>query len=542
MAPRTSTSTADPARSAALEVLEAVRTRDAYANLLLPRVLRERGLTGRDAAFATELSYGTLRWLGTYDAIIAACVDRELDAVDPVVLDALRLGTHQLLAMDVPPHAAVSTTVDLVRAVSNEGASRFANAILRRVGQGDLQAWINRVAPNSQEDPEGFLAVSRSHPRWIVSALWDSLQAHRGAQRAHGDIGELLDADNARPGVTLVTRPGLARVEELTDLGALAARYSPYAAYLAGGDPGALPPVREGRAGVQDEGSQLVAMALAAAPLEGRDERWLDMCAGPGGKAALLAGLALERGASLLANEIAPHRAQLVRRALRGYGERLVGFDGVAGRDWSEAVSADEDGPDDEGGVGVVVGAGAGADAGVGVGIGSDGGADDADSASESGHSDGAGTSAGTVPPGPGALQVIAADGIRAPWKPGSFDRVMLDAPCTGLGALRRRPESRWRRTPDDLERLTRVQRRLLSSALDSVRPGGLVAYVTCSPHLEETRDVVRQVVKARRDVERVDARPYLPGVPDLGGGPDVQLWPHLHGTDAMYLALLRRS
>lgn len=475
MAPPTSTSAADPARAAALEVLEAVRTRDSYANLLLPRLLRERGLTGRDAAFATELSYGTLRGLGTYDEIIAACVDRDLDAVDAVVLDALRIGTHQLLAMDVPPHAAVSTTVDLVRAVSNEGASRFANAILRRVGQGDLQAWIDRIAPDRQDDPEGFLAVSRSHPRWIVAALWDSLQAHRGAERAHQDVGDLLDADNARPGVTLVTRPGLAQVGELTDLGALAARYSPYAAYLAGGDPGALAPVREGRAGVQDEGSQLVATALANAPLEGRDERWLDMCAGPGGKAALLAGLALERGASLLANEIAPHRAELVRRALRGYGDRLVG--------------ADEAGGDSS-----------------------------------------------------GALQVIAADGIRAPWQPGSFDRVMLDAPCTGLGALRRRPESRWRRGPEDLERLTRVQRRLLSSAIDSVRPGGLVAYVTCSPHLEETRDVVRQVVKARRDVTRVDARPLLPGVPDLGGGPDVQLWPHLHGTDAMYLALLQRS
>ncbi|ACU72009.1 Fmu (Sun) domain protein [Catenulispora acidiphila DSM 44928] len=493
MAPRTSTSTADQARAAALEVLEAVRTRDAYANLLLPRLLRDRGLSGRDAAFTTELSYGTLRGLGTYDAIIAACVDRDLDAVDPVVLDALRIGAHQLLAMDVPPHAAVSTTVDLVRSVSNEGASRFANAILRRVGQGDLQEWIKRIAPNAQDDPEGFLSVSRSHPRWIVSAFWDSLQAHRGAQRAHQDIGELLDADNARPGVTLVTRPGLAQVGELTDLGALAARYSPYAAYLAGGDPGALAPVRDGRAGVQDEGSQLVATALALAPLEGRDEQWLDMCAGPGGKAALLAGLALERGASLLANEIAPHRAELVRRALRGYGDRVVGTADTHTAEVDENADADTD--------------------------------TDATDAVRT-----------------GSLQVIAADGIRAPWQPGSFDRVMLDAPCTGLGALRRRPESRWRRTPEDLERLTRVQRRLLSSALDSVRTGGLVAYVTCSPHLEETRDVVRQVVKARRDVERVDARPLLPGVPDLGGGPDVQLWPHLHGTDAMYLALLRRS
>ncbi|NUP48169.1 MAG: rRNA cytosine-C5-methyltransferase [Catenulispora sp.] len=506
----TSTSHADPARAAALEVLAAVRTRDAYANLLLPKLLRERDLTGRDAAFTTELVYGTLRGLGTYDEVIAACVDRSLDAVDPEVLDALRLGTHQLLAMDVPPHAAVSTTVELVRAVSNEGASRFANAILRRVGQRDLGQWIDRIAPDPQDDPEGFLAVSRSHPRWIVAALWDSLQAHRGAQRAHQDIGELLEADNARPGVTLATRPGLAEVAELTDLGAMAARYSPYAAYLAGGDPGALAPVRQGRVGVQDEGSQLVAAALAAAPLEGRDERWLDMCAGPGGKAALLAGLALERGASLLANEIAPHRAELVRRALRGYGERLAdGVSGTARDAGAQSEAADHARVPD--------------------------GADGADEArGESGEA--------VAPPKPGTLQVIAADGIRAPWKNESFDRVMLDAPCTGLGALRRRPEARWRRGPEDLDRLTRVQRRLLSSAVDAVRPGGLVAYVTCSPHLEETRDVVRQVVKSRRDVERVDARPLLPGVPDLGGGPDVQLWPHLHGTDAMYLALLRRS
>jgi 16S rRNA (cytosine967-C5)-methyltransferase len=482
MAPRTTlTSHNDPARAAALEVLEAVRTRDAYANLLLPKLLRERGLTGRDAAFTTELVYGTLRGLGTYDAVVAACVDRSLDAVDPEVLDALRLGVHQLLAMDVPPHAAVSTTVELVRAVANEGASRFANAILRRAGQRDLPAWIERIAPDAQDDPEGYLSVSRSHPRWIVSALWDSLQAHRGAERAHEDIGELLDADNARPGVTLVTRPGLAEIKELTDLGALAARYSPFGAYLAGGDPAALAPVREGRAGVQDEGSQLVAAVLAGAPLEGPDERWLDMCAGPGGKAALLAGLALERGASLVANEIAPHRAELVRRSLRGYGGRVVEGGDEAGADVTEPVKS-------------------------------------------------------------GTLQVIAADAIRAPWKNESFDRVMLDAPCTGLGALRRRPESRWRRAPEDLERLTRVQRRLLSSAIDAVRPGGLVAYVTCSPHLEETRDVVRNVVKTRRDVTRVDARPLLPGLPDLGGGPDVQLWPHLHGTDAMYLALLQRS
>jgi 16S rRNA (cytosine967-C5)-methyltransferase len=472
----------DAPRAAALDVLSAVRDRDAYANLLLPRLLRDRGLTGRDAAFTTELVYGTLRGRGLYDEILAACVDRDLDAVDPDVLEALRLGAHQLLAMDVPPHAAVSTTVDLVRASSGDGPARFANAIMRRVGRQSMDRWIDDIAPDPQADPEGFLAVSRSHPRWVVSAFWDALSAHRGAKRAHEEIGDLLAADNKRPGVTLVVRPGLGDVKELTDLGAGEANYSLYGAYLTGGDPGALAAVQAGRAGVQDEGSQLVATALANAELSGPDERWLDMCAGPGGKAALLAGLALERGASLVASEIAPHRAGLVRKALAPYAPLV------------------------------------------------------AEKAAESG--DGSEEGKDSV----AALEVIAADGIRPAWAPGSFDRVMVDAPCTGLGALRRRPEARWRRGPEDLERLVRVQRRLLSSALDSVRVGGLVAYVTCSPHLEETRDVVRQVVKARRDVQRIDARPYLPGVPDLGGGPDVQLWPHLHGTDGMYLSLLRRT
>jgi 16S rRNA (cytosine967-C5)-methyltransferase len=200
-----------------------------------------------------------------------------------------------------------------------------------------------------------------------------------------------------------------------------------------------------------------VALALAAAPLQGRDERWLDLCAGPGGKAALLGALARQRGAHLLAAELAPHRAGLVRRA-------------------------------------------AGADA-----------------------------------------SVVVADGRVPAWTSEGFDRVLLDAPCTGLGALRRRPEARWRRRPEDVPGLTRLQRGLLGSALDAVRPGGVVAYVTCSPHLAETRAVVADVLRGRPDVGREDARPLLRDVPDLGDGPDVQLWPHRHGTDAMYLALLRR-
>jgi 16S rRNA (cytosine967-C5)-methyltransferase len=435
----------------AFDLLRAVDERDAYANLTLPGLLRDRGLDGRDAGFATELGYGTLRGRGTYDAVLAACVDRPLDQVDPPVRDVLRLGAHQLLAMRVPPHAAVGATVELARAVLGESRASFVNAVLRKVGRRDLAAWLAEVAPAYDSDPLGHLAVVHSHPRWIVSALRDALG---------GDLDEtarLLAADNRPAEVTLVARPGRADRDELLAAGAAAGAWSPYAAVLPGGDPAALPAVREGRAGVQDEGSQLVGLALADAPVDGRDEQWLDLCAGPGGKAALLGALARQRGARLLAAELAPHRATLVRRTVGG------------------------------------------------------------DAA------------------------VVVADGRLPAWPDDAFDRVLLDAPCTGLGALRRRPEARWRRQPSDLPALAGLQRELLWRALDAARPGGVVAYVTCSPHLAETRAVVADVLRRRPDVDREDARPLLPGVPDVGAGPDVQLWPHRHGTDAMYLSLLRR-
>jgi 16S rRNA (cytosine967-C5)-methyltransferase len=450
----------DGARLLAYDVLVAVREQDAYTNLLLASLLRERGLTGRDAAFATELVSGTVRRQGSYDAIIGACVDRPLARVDAGVLDALRLGAHQLLAMRVPTHAAVSTTVELVRMRVGHGPAGFVNAVLRKVAAHDLPGWVRRVAPDPAGDPVGFASVAYSHPRWVVEAL----------QEALGDVGELEDllgADNARPRVTLVARPGLATVEELVEAGGTASVQSPYAAELAAGDPGSVSAVAEGRAGVQDEGSQLVALALAAAHVDGRDARWLDMCAGPGGKSALLAAIAVARGAHVIASERQVHRAGLVRRATAATRAGLTG--------------------------------------------------------------------------------VIAADGTRPAWLPGSFDRVLVDAPCSGLGALRRRPEARWRRKPEDLEELVPLQEQLLRSALDGVRAGGVVGYVTCSPVLAETSAVVERVLAERPDVVLEDAAPLFDGVPHLHAenarlAGTVQLWPHRQGTDAMFFALLRRN
>ncbi len=459
---------ADPSRSAAYDVLKAVRLDDAYTNLVLPHVLREHDLSGRDAAFTTELVSGTIRRQGTYDAIITACLDKP--KVEAKVLDALRLGAHQLLSMRVPTHAAISTTVDLVRVKVGLGPTGFTNAVLRKVAAHDLDGWVRRVAPDPTHDPIGFASIAHSHPRWVVGGL-------REALGPGGDLDALLMADNAAPKVMLVARPGICTVEELEAAGGSRGRFSPYAVELAGGDPGSIPAVAEGRAGVQDEGSQLVTLALAAAPMAGRDERWLDLCAGPGGKSALLAALARGRGAKLLAAELQPHRSGLVQRGTR-------------------AISG-------------------------------------------------------------GLLGVVTADGTRPPWRPGTFDRILVDAPCSGLGALRRRPESRWRRTPGDVKALVPLQRGLLASALDSVRVGGVVAYATCSPLLAETTEIVESVLVTRPEIEVLDAPSVLSelsrsALTDVAGSPTgspagsptgtAQLWPHVHGTDAMFLALLRRT
>jgi 16S rRNA (cytosine967-C5)-methyltransferase len=434
----------DRARRVAYDLLRAVDDRGAYANLELPNLIRAAGLTGRDAAFATELSYGTARATGTLDDIISVAAKRPSARIDPPVRDLLRLGAYQLLRTRVPSHAAVASTVELARSTRHSRASGFVNAVLRQVAGAGWDDWIDRLAADAS--PTRRLALQHAHPEWIVDAFTDALDGNLA------EVESALAADNDRPVTHLVAYPGLVDRDELARVsGGAPGPWSPVAVRLAGGDPGALEAVVSGAAAVQDEGSQLCALALAGAPLAAPDARWLDLCAGPGGKAALLAALGAERGVTLTANEVRPHRAELVAQATRHW----------------PVIKLTEDGR------------------------------------------------------------------MLAPID-GGYDRVLLDAPCSGLGALRRRPEARWRRTPTDVADLVHLQRELLEAALRLVRPGGLVAYVTCSPHRAETSEIV-----AGADV--LDARPLFAGLPDLGAGPTVQLWPHRHGTDAMFFALLRR-
>jgi 16S rRNA (cytosine967-C5)-methyltransferase len=463
-------------RRAAYQVLAAVENREAYANLMLPKLLADRDITGRDAALATELAYGTLRGQGTYDAVLAACSDRPLDKLDPPVRQILRLGAHQLLATRIGAHAAVATSVDLAKQVVGPRVSGYVNAVLRRVATRDLDAWLAIVAPDPATDADGNLAVRYSYPRWIVAA-------HRAAlgDAAETELAAALAEGNARPKVTMATLPGGPDRDQVMPADAEPGRWSPYAFTLDSGNPADL--IASGRAAVQDEGSQLAAIALTRAPVirgigkhdpadanasDSHGERWLDLCAGPGGKTRLLHGLAAiaDPPARLVAAELHPHRAALVTEALARTGDH------------------------------------------------------------------GANT------------EVVVADGTRPPWPEGSFDRVLVDAPCSGLGALRRRPEARWRKAESDLAPLTELQRALLRSALATVRPGGVVAYVTCSPVPAETRDVVAAVAAADPNVEILNAQAVLPDVPgtDSAGPLFAQLWPHRHGTDAIFIALLRRT
>jgi len=502
------------ARRVAFDVLRAVQVDDAYANLLLPTRIRRAGLTARDAGFATELTYGSIRMLGRYDVIIALASGRRAENIEADVLDVMRLGAHQLLAMRTPTHAAVDATVELAREVGARRATGFVNAVMRKIAARTDQEWDALITEGRAGD--ALLATRWSHPVWVVSALRDAL----AAERSRDELAALLAADNAAPRVQLAALPGLATDEDIATATARtapdddtdaafadatgaddvpaalvpvddepeadgatgtvppvradepvvqpdAAPVSPVGIRGISGDPSRVPGVAAGRLRVQDEGSQLAALALSRSSDVRAGERWLDMCAGPGGKAALLAAEAQQGGATLVANELVPARAGLVRNALGVFGDHVRVVEGDARR--------------------------------------------------------------------------YGRDGTGM-----TFDRILLDAPCTGLGALRRRPEARWRKLPEDVEELAALQTELLDAAVRVLAPGGTLAYVTCSPHLAETRGQVDALMGRHGDrLEQLDTATIVRGVaardPEIADGATAQLWPHRIGTDAMFIALFRR-
>ena len=456
------------ARRVAWNILRDVDENDAYANLVTPAALREARLSRSDAGFVTELVYGTLRMSGLYDAVIAAAAGRSITDIEPAVLDVLRLGAHQWLELNTPAHAAVSETVNLARSAHLARTAGFVNAVMRRITERGRDEWLDVVSSGTRDENDR-LAVRYSHPGWVVDELAEALTA-----RGHGtDIEELLAADNTPATVSLVDLT-TARSTQSPERGGHPESWgdqiepdvrTPFSLAMMGGDPGVVVKQSRGLVRVQDVGSQLAALALWEAREVVADESWLDLCAGPGGKAALLAALAERSGVHLLANEMSEHRAQLVRQAVAPFPDTTV------------SVS----------------------------------------------------------------------DGRSYSVSPQRFDRVLVDAPCSGLGALRRRPEARWRRTPEDVVELVALQEQLLAAACHVVAPGGLLAYVTCTPSVAETTGVLESVMGGRSDFVPVPVAPIIRritrGVISPNDDVDfVQLWPHTDGTDAMFISLFARS
>ena len=434
----------DASRLLAFDLLTEVNRNEGYSNLLLPQALNASKLEERDRALVTELLYGTIRMQGKHDWVLSQISDRPWNEVDPGIVDICRLGVHQIHEMRIPDHAAVAATVEVARKRVGESKASFVNALLRSVTRKSIEEWFAPLLTIS--DPVERFSIQYSHPEWIVSAYFDLLKDWREVESA-------LAINNEAALPTLVAWPGYSTQQDLIDIGGDPTEFSPFGAHWKG-NPGALDLIKERKIGVQDEGSQLVAEVFAKAAA---GTQWLDLCAGPGGKAALLSSIARTRGVTFTANEFSAPRAELVKQVV--HGDRVLVSDG----------------------------------------------------------------------------REINALGEK-------FDAILIDAPCTGLGALRRRPEVRWRRTLQDLRALTQLQRELIDSAIEALNPGGVLGYATCSPHLAETSIQIADIKRKHTELSQIDVDPFLPEKLE-GANRDgaMSLWTHKHGTDAMYLALFQK-
>ncbi|HEX6331956.1 MAG TPA: 16S rRNA (cytosine(967)-C(5))-methyltransferase RsmB [Actinomycetota bacterium] len=420
-------------RSVAADVVRRVTDEGAYSNLALHRTLAGAGLTGRDVALATELTYGTLRRLIRIDGALAPLLERPLDTAPKAARALLRLGAYQILFTRIPAHAAVAETVGLAEA-RHRG---FVNAVLRRLS----------TAPRSEPEGEGDEAVAlrTGLDAWAVREL----------RRLLGDETEVAATALAEPAATTL-RANRCRttVEELerdlvaTGVAVERGTVAPDSLIVPGAVPRELPGFTEGRFAVQDQASAVVVQVLDPQP----GERVLDACAGPGGKAGDV-GCRLDARGAVVASDLHEGRARLVRSTLERLGVR--------------------------------------------------------------GH-------------------VLVQD-ARRPALGGPFDRILVDAPCSGLGSARRRPELLWRSRREELSGLARLQVGIVSSLAELLRPGGLLVYSVCTFPRAETDAVCDAVLRRRPELTPAE----LAG-PD-GAAPRFRLWPHRHGTDAMFVAGFER-
>jgi 16S rRNA (cytosine967-C5)-methyltransferase len=441
-----------PARRAAFQILLRVETQASFASDLLHGELTER-LTERDAAFCTALVLGTLRWQGTLDFIARSFAAGKWERFDSEVRVALRLGLYQLRFTRVPARAAISESVDLVKAAGKSSAAKLVNAVLRKTGQVELAS----LRPAQMSDVE-WAGIETSHPRWLLE---------RWGQRCGAEQAQALARANNQPPATSVRANSEATPEELTQVllaeGVETAPGNLLRSALAvrSGSITRSESYRCGALVIQDEASQLVPHLLDVQAGEGV----LDLCAAPGNKTGLLARWAGPSG-SVIACDIHLHR---LRQFL--------------------------------------------------------------------------------LPPSLANIRRVMLDGEQPlPFRP-IFDRVLVDAPCSGTGTLRRNPELKWRLTPAAIPRLAETQSRLLHSAAAVLKPEGRLVYSTCSLEREENQGVVEQFLKThlefrllplRDDARRV--RPFLQaGAEHLLESDYLETSPAREDTDGFFAAILTK-
>ncbi|HUK54396.1 MAG TPA: 16S rRNA (cytosine(967)-C(5))-methyltransferase RsmB [Candidatus Binatia bacterium] len=456
-----------PARAAAFDALLRVERDAAFATDALDAILRRSAAARDDAALATELTLGVLRWRGLLDFLIERCTSRSVETLDREVLLALRLGLYQLRYLSrVPASAAVNESVELVKRARKSSAAALVNAALRRAAaDATLRDAAEGFVPPDYSVAER-LALAGSHPRWLVER-W---LARFGAEEVRG----LLEANNRPPRWTAaIQSPSMVEtaVAELNQLGCQPApgRWLASAVELH-----SLPRRGSGRGGathaaggawwfLQDEASQMIPLLLDIR----RGQYVLDLCAAPGGKTARLIQQRDAGPGGIIACDVHLHRLRQMRAFLTSVGA--------------------------------------------------------------------------------GAADYVALDGTRPLPFGTRFDRILVDAPCSGTGTLARNPEIRWRLKAEDLTALAEKQRALLLRGLEQLAPGGRLVYSTCSLEPEENEEVIAAALAAHPAARRVSGAealaPHLrPGIEaralfDSRG--DFRTLPRSHGTDGFFAAVL---
>ena len=445
----------DSARETALKILYDVSEKSAYSNISVNKYLESSELREIDRAFATELAYGTVKWLIEIDYIIDRFSSVKLKKLSPWIKNILRMGIYQLLHTDrVPVSAACNTSVELAKRYGHQASSRFVNGVLRNIAR------IRENIPYpDKSDIVRHLSVVYSHPEELVT-LWVSRFGTEFTE-------DLLISNNAVPDfIVRVNTLNTSRMELLAALEkegckAREGKYLEEAVILE--NPSSITKLEAFQKGyftVQDESSMLSSVILE--PEEG--QLAVDVCSAPGGKATHISQLMRNKG-TVIARDIHPHKLKLVKDTAARLGIDIIKTE------LFDAAKLDE--------------------------------------------------------------KLI-----------GKADRVLVDAPCTGTGIIRRKPDIKYSQNLAGQGEIIHLQRRVLSNASKYVKPGGYLVYSTCTIQPEENIENVKAFLTENKDFRLADFENIVPEKLKNTTAKEgyLQLYPNINQTDGFFISKLVRT